>query len=420
MALGSPVFYLASLALLAYGSHSLPTQAPAGGVDLSLPVMAAAALTTGSDDTGTDDTMMGAAMENLKENTATMVEAAAETGDQMAEVLTESTPMENLARAEEVMNEVVEQASEQVEAAAENLKAAIAVAEADDDTPEVMDNIDDTPEIELEAPEVEDDFDAPDGDNVNEVSDDKTDDVDDMDSFLDLLSEFNDDVIDDVMDGSDDSSAESSEDSSASSDDDDDDDDDLSLPELFDEITDEFDETEDEVLEEIANMGDDKLDILENALLSSEVEDSDDDSSFEGDKDDVDDFTQASSWFNYLLGDDSSDDSDDDVSSLKSGSHGMNRYLGKMSRVKNMMDVLQAKMAAATAAQQGQCPVYPVSVEEDKVTVTTQDGCQIVIKLKGATVETVNTFEDNYTQRQRVARSVSVDYITTNRENMED
>ena len=60
---------LASLALLAYGSHSLPTQAPAGGVDLSLPVMAAAALTTGSDDTGTDDTMMGAAMENLKENT---------------------------------------------------------------------------------------------------------------------------------------------------------------------------------------------------------------------------------------------------------------------------------------------------------------------------------------------------------------
>jgi len=398
----------------------------------------AAALTAGSDDTGSDDTMLGAAMDNLKENTETMTDAMAETGEQMKEVLTESGPMETLAKAEEAMSEAVEQASEKVEAAAQNLKAAMAAADIDDDTPEgkfVIPEIDEVmpemdlgaPEVEDDTPDVEDDFDAPDGDNVNEVSDDKSvdmdtiDDVDDMDSFLDMLSEFNDDVIDDVSSESSESSEESSSSSSAASDESDDNDDSASLPDLFDEINDEFDETTDEVLEEIANMGDDKLDILENALLSEE-DDSRDDSfeqEFEGDRDEVDDFTQASSWFNYLLGDDSSDSeggSSGDVSSLKSGSHGMNRYLGKMSRVKNMMDVLQAKMAAATAAQEGQCPVYPVSVEQDKVTITTQEGCKIVIRLKGASVEAVNTFEDNYIPRQRVARGVSVDYMDTNRE----
>merc|ERR1712098_680060 len=67
-----------------------------------------------------------------------------------------------------------------------------------------------------------------------------------------------------------------------------------------------------------------------------------------------------------------------------------------------LMDAVRASTAAATAASTGTCPAYPVDVQEDKVTITTMPGCQIVIRLRGARVASVdgvahsiNYHEDN-------------------------
>ena len=48
-----------------------------------------------------------------------------------------------------------------------------------------------------------------------------------------------------------------------------------------------------------------------------------------------------------------------------------------VTRLMRVMGPCISYVSAAHFPIAGQCPVYPVSVEQDKVTVTTQEGCKM-------------------------------------------
>merc|ERR550534_2801245 len=89
------------------------------------------------------------------------------------------------------------------------------------------------------------------------------------------------------------------------------------------------------------------------------------------------------SWFNNLL-------TAGDAVEEKPGVSGLKSYVGRLGRMQALMDAVRASTAAATAASTGTCPAYPVDVQEDKVTITTMPGCQIVIRLSGARVSGID------------------------------
>ncbi|BFZ14353.1 hypothetical protein BsWGS_17392 [Bradybaena similaris] len=106
------------------------------------------------------------------------------------------------------------------------------------------------------------------------------------------------------------------------------------------------------------------------------------------------------SWLKGLIGDIENESGDGDTK--------VRHYLTQISKVRGYLDAMDSNFAASVAKQSGTCPVYPVQVGNNRVTITTQNGCKIIIRLKGLTVDKI---EDGHEDKKRThKRSVLVSY----------
>ncbi|CAG5120173.1 unnamed protein product [Candidula unifasciata] len=106
------------------------------------------------------------------------------------------------------------------------------------------------------------------------------------------------------------------------------------------------------------------------------------------------------SFLKDLTGDIENESADDDTK--------VRHYLTRISKFRGYMDAMDSNFAVSLAKQSGTCPVYPIQVGNNRVTITTENGCKIIIKLKGLTVDKI---EDGHEEKKRAhKRSILVSY----------
>ncbi|XP_005111645.1 dentin sialophosphoprotein [Aplysia californica] len=317
--------------------------APASSALTPLAAVAAAAAAAGS--SGSDDTIKDV-VDDMVSKANDAVSAVAEVTSEAVEKITDavseavsgtSDVKERISDVKERISDAKEQISDAKEAATEVMSDAVekiteassdavddmldVVQDAAEDAEEILQDANSAPDADIthEILDHIDDFDESMDDSTTSDDDSASDSSDDVSSVLDLVSDFTDEMgLGSQSDGGDDSNNS---------------DDDNSFSEVVEELPSFFGGNDNDV--DSSSDDDSSSSMMSNAFSrENEIDDK------------LESMVRPSTWFQYLLKHDEPDTSSEGG---KSGSVSLNRYLGKMSRVRGMMDVLEARLAGATA-----------------------------------------------------------------------
>ncbi|KAK3759153.1 hypothetical protein RRG08_036945 [Elysia crispata] len=357
------------------GSESLPA------VDLSaLAAVAAAVEASDSDSIGSsaDSISSGSSADSISSAQDKLSEVVSSVQDSMSEVVDS---------AQDAASDVLDTAMDKVEDVVDAAQDTTATGAAAD---VVTDAVDDLRDAITDVVDGMEDIVTETSDDTQETVSDITDDTDGsttdiLDDISDAAEDATEDVLDEVTDA---------------------------VEDLEDAITDAADNTQDateDVLDQISDMittdsAEDTSDLVEEILTGATP------GGEEGEP--TDHIESPITDIVEEITDDLGDSESHSGQSLDFADHDESgeSWLSQWSRVKQLMDLLEAGLAESQAAKSGTCPRYPVHVGTDSVTVTTHNGCKIVIKLRGATVDGIHSTQDNLTDGPQLDRSIEVSY----------